>query len=59
MFLSPFYFNRDDVPDDLQMECVVFQCASDFGVCSKIHTKHGNALRGQKLEYFNIKPDGT
>jgi hypothetical protein len=28
-------------------------------VCSQIHTKHINTLRGQKVEFVNIKPVGT
>jgi hypothetical protein len=28
-------------------------------VCSEIHTKHINTLRGQNVELLNVKPDGT
>jgi len=28
-----------------------------IAVCSQIHTKHINALRGQNLELLNVKPN--
>ena len=28
-------------------------------MCSEIHTKHINALCGQNVELFNVKPGGT
>jgi len=28
-------------------------------VCSEIHTKHINTLRGQNVELLNVKTDGT
>jgi hypothetical protein len=28
-------------------------------LCSEICTKHINALCGQKVEFFNVKPSGT
>jgi hypothetical protein len=30
-----------------------------IAVCSKIHTKHINTLRGQNVELLNVKPGGT
>ena len=30
-----------------------------IAVCSQTHTKHINALCGQKLEFLNVKPGGT
>ena len=27
-----------------------------IAVCSEIHTKHINALRGQNVEFVNVKP---
>ena len=30
-----------------------------IAVCSKIHTKHINALCGQKTEFLNVKAGGT
>jgi len=30
-----------------------------MSVCSDIHTKHINELRGQNVEIFKAKPDGT
>ena len=30
-----------------------------IAVCSEIHTKHTNTLRGQSVEFVNVKPDGT
>jgi len=29
-----------------------------IAVCSQIHTKHTNTLRGQNVEFLNIEPDG-
>ena len=29
-----------------------------IAVCSEIHTKHTNALCGQKAEFVNVKRDG-
>jgi hypothetical protein len=28
-----------------------------IAVCSQIHTKHMNTLRGQSVELLNVKPD--
>ena len=30
-----------------------------IAVCSQIHTKHINTLRGQNVELLNVKPGGT
>jgi hypothetical protein len=30
-----------------------------IAVCSEIHTKHINTLRGQNVEFVNVKLDGT
>jgi hypothetical protein len=30
-----------------------------IAVCSEIHKKHINIVRGQNAEFLNIKPDGT
>jgi hypothetical protein len=30
-----------------------------IAVCSEIHTKHINTLRGQNVEFVNVKPGGT
>jgi hypothetical protein len=30
-----------------------------IAVCSQIHTKHINALRGQNKELLNVKPRGV
>ena len=30
-----------------------------MAVCSEIHTKHINSLRGQSVEFVNIKSGGT
>ena len=30
-----------------------------IAVCSEIHTKHINALRGQNVGFVNVKPGGT
>jgi hypothetical protein len=30
-----------------------------IAVCSQIHTKHTNTLRGQHVELLNVKPGGT
>ena len=30
-----------------------------IAVCSEIHTVHINALRGQNVDFMNIKPRGT
>ena len=30
-----------------------------IAVCSENHTKHINALRGQGVQFFNVKPGGT
>jgi hypothetical protein len=30
-----------------------------IAVCSEIHTKHLNTLRGQNVESVNVKPGGT
>jgi hypothetical protein len=30
-----------------------------IAVCSEIHTKHINTLRGQNIEFFNAKPGST
>jgi hypothetical protein len=30
-----------------------------IAVCSEIHTKHINTLRGQNVEFANVKPGGT
>jgi hypothetical protein len=30
-----------------------------IAVCSEIHTKHINTLRGQNAEFVNVKPGGT
>ena len=30
-----------------------------MAVCSEIHTKHINTLRGQNVQFFNVKPGGT
>ena len=30
-----------------------------IAVCSEIHTKHINTLRGQNVELLNVKPRGT
>jgi hypothetical protein len=30
-----------------------------FAVCSELHTRHAQALCGQKVEIFNTKPGGT
>jgi len=30
-----------------------------IAVCSQIHTKHINTLRGQSVEFVNVKPGGT
>jgi hypothetical protein len=30
-----------------------------IAVCSEIHTKHINTLRGQNVEFANVKPAGT
>jgi hypothetical protein len=30
-----------------------------IAVCSQIHTKHTNTLRGQNVELLNVKPSGT
>ena len=30
-----------------------------IAVCSQIHTKHINTLRGQNVEFVNVKPGGT
>ena len=29
-----------------------------IAVCSQIHTKHINTLRGQNAKFFNVKPGG-
>jgi len=34
-------------------------CREIIVVCSQIHTKHINSLRGQNLELLNVKPGGT
>jgi hypothetical protein len=31
----------------------------NIAVCSKIHTKHTNALRGKNVELLNVMPGGT
>jgi len=30
-----------------------------MAVCSEIHTKQTNTLRGQNVEFVNVKPGGT
>jgi len=30
-----------------------------IAVCSQIHTKHINTVRGQNAEFVNVKPGGT
>jgi hypothetical protein len=30
-----------------------------IAVCSEIHTKHINTLRGQSMQFVNVKPSGT
>jgi hypothetical protein len=30
-----------------------------IAVCSEIHTKHINTLRGQNVEFVNVKPGGA
>ena len=30
-----------------------------IAVCSQIHTKHINTLRGQNVELLNVKPGGS
>jgi hypothetical protein len=30
-----------------------------LAVCSEIHTKHTNTLRGQNVGFVNVKPSGT
>jgi len=30
-----------------------------IAVCSQIHTKHTNTLRGQNVELLSVKPGGT
>ena len=30
-----------------------------IAVCSQIHTKHINTLRGQKVEYVSVNPGST
>jgi len=30
-----------------------------IAVCSQINTKHINALCGQNVDFFNVKPGGT
>jgi len=30
-----------------------------MAVCSEIHTKHTNTLRGQNVEFLSVKPGGT
>ena len=30
-----------------------------IAVCSQIHTKHTNTLRGQNVVFCDVKPDGT
>jgi len=34
-------------------------CREIIAVCSQIHTKHINTLRGQNVELINVKLDGT
>jgi len=34
-------------------------CREIIAVCSQIHTKHINALRGQSVELLNVKHGGT
>ena len=34
-------------------------CREIIAVCSEIHTKHINALCGQKVEFASVKPGGT
>ena len=34
-------------------------CREVITVCSDIHTKHINALCGQNVELFDVKPGGT
>jgi hypothetical protein len=34
-------------------------CMEKVAVCSEIHIKHINALFGQNVEFFNVKPCGA
>jgi hypothetical protein len=34
-------------------------CREINAVCIESHTKRINALRGQNVEFVNVKPDGT
>jgi hypothetical protein len=44
-------------------DCYKYQSVNDvretIAVCSEIHTKHTNALRGQNVEFLNVMPGGT
>jgi hypothetical protein len=57
---------KDSVRTSQKTHCLVYKQNQSvhavwgkIAVCSEIHTKHTNALCGQNVQFFNVKPGGT
>jgi hypothetical protein len=56
-YLTKLYLNIQSVSVMKTSQLVLYR--EIIAVCSEIHAKHTNTLRGQNVELLDVKPGGT